>query len=80
MWKMLEDDFECDECGGPGPPPQFTIPPPPRPPGLYDLSKNCNEDEFNLLTNSQNWDSNMCEALPVSTTYVSLIYTFSFFL
>ncbi|KAL5273164.1 hypothetical protein ACFFRR_000117 [Megaselia abdita] len=65
MWKMLEDDFECDECGGPGPPPLFNIPPPPRPPGLYDLSKNCNEDEFNILTNSQNWDSNMCEALPL---------------
>lgn len=78
MWKMLEDDFECDECGGPGPPPQFTIPPPPRPPGLYDLSKNCNEDEFNILTNSQNWDSNMCEALPVSTTYVS--FSLFFFL
>ncbi|XP_019565256.4 uncharacterized membrane protein DDB_G0293934 [Aedes albopictus] len=44
MWEMLDPDLECgNECGGPGPPPEFRIPPPPRPPFLAELS-NCNED------------------------------------
>ncbi|XP_038116713.1 putative uncharacterized protein DDB_G0286901 [Culex quinquefasciatus] len=42
---MLDLDLDCgqDECGGPGPPPEFLIPPPPRPPFLAELA-NCNED------------------------------------
>ncbi|KAL1403147.1 hypothetical protein pipiens_005788 [Culex pipiens pipiens] len=45
MWEMLDLDLDCgqDECGGPGPPPEFLIPPPPRPPFLAELA-NCNED------------------------------------
>ncbi|XP_055607312.1 uncharacterized protein DDB_G0283357 [Uranotaenia lowii] len=45
MWEMLDSDLECggNECGGPGPPPEFRIPPPPRPPFLAELA-NCNED------------------------------------
>lgn len=57
MWEMFDPDFECgDDCGGPGPPPEFLIPPPPRPPFLHELIK-CSEDPLP--------DIEMCEAIPV---------------
>lgn len=68
MWKMFDDIFECNECGGPlGPPPKFTVPPPPRPPSMagYEASTNCNEEEMALKA-QQAWDNDMCEAIPVS--------------
>lgn len=77
MWEMLDPDLECgNECGGPGPPPEFRIPPPPRPPFLAELS-NCNEDGgvggsvAAMLgpggsATSPFGDGDMCEAIPVS--------------
>ncbi|XP_055854803.1 probable serine/threonine-protein kinase DDB_G0282963 [Episyrphus balteatus] len=69
MWEMYEDHIECDECGGPGPPPKFMIPPPPRPPSLdYGIiNTNCNEEEMALkaAASAQSWDSDMCEAIPI---------------
>ncbi|XP_059622111.1 uncharacterized protein LOC132265437 [Phlebotomus argentipes] len=57
MWEMLDSDLECgSECGGPGPPPEFVIPPPPRPPFLHDVAS-CTEDP---LPNIE-----MCEAIPI---------------
>uniref|UniRef100_A0A336MB75 CSON014668 protein n=1 Tax=Culicoides sonorensis TaxID=179676 RepID=A0A336MB75_CULSO len=53
---MLDPDIDCDECGGPGPPPEFLIPPPPRPPFMHDLVK-CSEDSYMP-------DADMCEAIP----------------
>lgn len=61
MWEMIDSDFDID-CGnecGPGPPPMFRIPPPPRPPFLQEVSK-CSEDALN--------DYEMCEAIPVSSS------------
>lgn len=59
MWEMLEPDLECgNECWGPGPPPEFLIPPPPRPPFLQELTSKCTEDPLP--------DIEMCEAIPVS--------------
>lgn len=52
MWGM-EAAAECD-C--PGPPPEFLLPPPPRPPFLQD-SIYCTEDSLPIET---------CDALPVS--------------
>ncbi|XP_065354685.1 GATA zinc finger domain-containing protein 14 [Calliphora vicina] len=67
MWKMFDDIIECNECGGPlGPPPKFTVPPPPRPPSMaaYEASTNCNEEEMALKA-QQAWDNDMCEAMPI---------------
>ncbi|KAI9580212.1 probable serine/threonine-protein kinase DDB_G0276461 [Glossina fuscipes] len=69
MWKMFDDMIECNECGGPlGPPPKFTIPPPPRPPAISDYTPsnahNCNEEEMALKA-QQAWDNDMCEAIPI---------------
>jgi len=64
MWEMFDSDFdECDndDCG-PGPPPEFTLPPPPRPEFLQDFK--CSED---ALT-----DFEMCEAIPVSRAIIRL--------
>lgn len=61
MWEMLEPELECgNECWGPGPPPEFLIPPPPRPPFLQELTSKCTEDPLP--------DIEMCEAIPVSTS------------
>ncbi|XP_058823269.1 uncharacterized protein DDB_G0283357 [Topomyia yanbarensis] len=68
MWEMLDPDLECgNECGGPGPPPEFRIPPPPRPPFLAELN-NCNEDgpvAAMLGPSSPFADGDMCEAIPI---------------
>lgn len=53
MWDMDSADHECD-C--PGPPPQFHLPPPPRPPFLIDSE--CSENPIS--------DLETCEAVPVS--------------
>lgn len=67
MWNMLEDDFECgtDACDGPGSPPKFHIPPPPRPPLMQS------GDDFtdaNGIDCTEDWftDIEMCSAFPVS--------------
>lgn len=59
MWEMFESDYdlECDNDCGPGPPPIFNLPPPPRPDFLSDLDK-CSENSLSYLE--------MCEAIPVS--------------
>lgn len=57
MWEMFDPDFDCGNECGPGPPPVFFIPAPPRPPFLSELTK-CSED---ILI-----DIEMCEAIPVS--------------
>ncbi|XP_065079417.1 uncharacterized protein DDB_G0283357 [Ochlerotatus camptorhynchus] len=77
MWEMLDPDLECgNECGGPGPPPEFRIPPPPRPPFLAELS-NCNEDGAGggsvaamlgpggSAATSFSTDGDICEAIPI---------------
>lgn len=72
MWEMLDPDLDCgNECGGPGPPPEFLIPPPPRPPFLAELS-NCNEDGpvAAMLGPGGPFagggaDGDMCEAIPI---------------
>lgn len=57
--------MECgdDVCDGPGPPPQFHIPPPPRPPFLQELVSGieCTEDSVP--------DMDICAAIPVSTNF-----------
>lgn len=67
MWKMFESDFfDCgdDACDGPGPPPKFHLPPPPRPPFMQDLNAvlgttiECSEDGM--------FDLDVCAAIPVS--------------
>ncbi|CAD7093819.1 unnamed protein product [Hermetia illucens] len=55
---MLDDDVQCDECSGPGPPPKFLIPPPPRPPFMQELTK-CGAEDALLM------DYDMCEAIPI---------------
>lgn len=63
---MLDSDLDCgDECGGPGPPPEFLIPPPPRPPFLQELTK-CSEDPLP--------DVEMCEAIPVSILIFLILF------
>lgn len=57
MWEMFDPDFDCGNECGPGPPPVFFIPAPPRPPFLSELTK-CSEDVL--------IDIEMCEAIPVS--------------
>lgn len=52
-WDMDSPDYECD-C--PGPPPEFRLPPPPRPPFLQD--GDCSEGPLA--------DLETCEAVPVS--------------
>lgn len=55
MWGM-ETGADCD-C--PGPPPEFLLPPPPRPPFLQSADPSfCSEDTISIET---------CDALPVST-------------
>lgn len=68
MWQMMMDsDFDCGECGGPGPPPKFLIPPPPRPPFLQEFTatsataaSKCSEDATTLLLDD------VCDAITVS--------------
>lgn len=78
MWKMLDTIMEpmldadlfmydCDECAGMplAPPPQFLIPPPPRPPALAEYTvvpQDCNEEQLA----QQQWESDVCQAMPVS--------------
>ena len=65
MWEMIESDYdlECDnDCGLPGPPPIFNLPPPPRPDFITELDK-CSEHALS--------DFEMCEAIPVSFKYDS---------
>lgn len=59
MWEMFESDYdiECDNECGPGPPPDFNLPPPPRPEFLHELGQ-CSEGSLS--------DFEMCEAIPVS--------------
>ncbi|XP_050068807.1 uncharacterized transmembrane protein DDB_G0289901 [Anopheles maculipalpis] len=70
MWEMLDPDLECgNECGGPGPPPEFLVPPPPRPPFLAELV-NCNEEQlqqtpFGGGASGTFADVDMCEAFPI---------------
>lgn len=56
--------MECgdDACDGPGPPPQFHIPPPPRPPFIQELVSGieCTEDSVPEM--------DICAAIPVSIT------------
>ncbi|XP_034116004.1 V-type proton ATPase subunit C [Drosophila albomicans] len=73
MWKMLDTMmdadlfmFECDECAGMplAAPPQFLIPPPPRPPALAEYTvvpQDCNEEQLA----QQQWDSDVCQAMPI---------------
>lgn len=56
FWDMDSPDHECD-C--PGPPPQFYIPPPPRPPSIID--SDCSERPIS--------DLETCEAVPVSIQF-----------
>lgn len=58
MWEMLDPDIDCDDCGGPGPPPEFLIPPPPRPPFMFEVATKCSEDTVP--------DMDMCSVIPVS--------------
>lgn len=60
MYYESDFELECDECG-PGPPPVFNIPPPPRPEFLQNelgASTICSENSLS--------DYDMCEAIPVS--------------
>lgn len=71
MWNMFDDNFfECnkDTCDGPGPPPKFHIPPPPRPPFMQDLfaGMDCNEDPLA--------DVDMCAAFPVRIFFFFLYH------
>lgn len=67
----MEEEFDCgiDACDGPGPPPKFMIPPPPRPPSMHDTNLlanfECNEDPIA--------DVNMCAAFPVSTEKLEIV-------
>lgn len=59
--------FDCDDCSGTplAPPPQFLIPPPPRPPALAEFTvvpQDCNEEQLA----QQQWESDVCQAMPVS--------------
>ncbi|XP_017143965.1 dendritic arbor reduction protein 1 [Drosophila miranda] len=62
--------FECDDCAGGmlpmplAPPPQFLIPPPPRPPALAEYTvvpQDCNDEQLA----QQQWDSDVCQAMPI---------------
>ncbi|TDG48786.1 hypothetical protein AWZ03_004689 [Drosophila navojoa] len=58
--------FDCDECAGMplAPPPQFLIPPPPRPPALAEYTvvpQDCNEEQLA----QQQWESDVCQAIPI---------------
>ena len=72
MWEVMDYDLECgDECSGPGPPPEFLIPPPPRPPFLQELM-DCSEEQFP--------EADMCAAIPVRLIIVnfSIIFFYRF--
>lgn len=60
MYYESDFELECDECG-PGPPPVFNIPPPPRP----DFLRNEVAASTGCLDSSLS-DYDMCEAIPVS--------------
>lgn len=72
MWELLNDQdhyldvfhVDCDdECSGPGPPPVFRLPPPPRPPFLQ-VSSHCTDDPLP--------DIEICDAMPfVSLTTIA---------
>lgn len=66
MWEMFDTDFDCGtECGGPGPPPKFLLPPPPRPPFMQDLQDTqCSEDPIH--------DGDVCDAIPVSSPLIMI--------
>lgn len=57
VWDMDSADHECD-C--PGPPPQFHLPPPPRPPYLID--SDCSDNPIS--------DLETCKAVPVSINII----------
>jgi hypothetical protein len=66
-------DLECDNECGPGPPPVFNIPPPPRPDFLHNelsAAAACSENSLS--------DYEMCEAIPVS--FWSFVIRFLLFL
>lgn len=63
MYYESDFELECDECG-PGPPPVFNIPPPPRP----DFLQNELGAPTSCLENSLS-DYDMCEAIPVSSCF-----------
>ena len=68
MWEVMDYDLECgDECSGPGPPPEFLIPPPPRPPFLQELM-DCSEEQFP--------EADMCAAIPVRLIIVNFSIIF----
>ncbi|ENN83479.1 hypothetical protein YQE_00163, partial [Dendroctonus ponderosae] len=53
MWDVIDAAADC-EC--PGPPPEFLLPPPPRPPSLQPLDPMfCTDDPLTIET---------CDALP----------------
>lgn len=55
MWDVIDAAADC-EC--PGPPPEFLLPPPPRPPSLQPADPRfCSDDLLTIET---------CDALPVS--------------
>lgn len=56
LWDMDSADYECD-CPGP-PPPQFHLPPPPRPPFLHEVA-DCSEAPLLELET--------CDTMPVSS-------------
>ncbi|XP_070500750.1 uncharacterized protein, partial [Chironomus tepperi] len=59
MYYESDFELECDECG-PGPPPVFNIPPPPRPDFLQNelgASITCSENSLSGY--------DMCEAIPI---------------
>lgn len=54
---MLDCGSDSDDCWGPGPPPEFRLPPPPRPPFLQELpGLKCTEEPLP--------DIEMCSVLP----------------
>ncbi len=62
MWEMLDTAYE--ECGnecGPGPPPVFLVPPPPRPTFLQESTKCIQELPA---------DADMCDVMPVSLFFI----------
>lgn len=68
---MFENEFfDCgnDACDGPGAPPKFNLPPPPRPSFMQDLNAalgttiECTDDTV--------FDMDVCAAFPVSLTII----------
>lgn len=77
---MFEDDFECgtDACDGPGSPPKFHIPPPPRPSFMQSAADSTNANAIECSEDSFA-DIEMCAAFPVSKiARVILIFSMRF--